>query len=220
MLWGVLFLYLQLEEYSHGQVWYELFGGISPLALPTQLLVLPLLLFLVCLLALFVQQEKQRRRKAGLRRVGFTVAGLGLATTAMFTANEYWLARLLQQPAEGFIHYSYAGLLFDWDRATSSAFALTIIGLCLFGMAAARARAFPNRLLVLFVTVPLSIFAVQVGLGLFVGGYDFYLVLYGGVFVALMLLFGVFWAAAGYHLLRSQPAVEGRARKPAQAGDI
>jgi hypothetical protein len=222
--WGAMFLYLLFLDYAFWFDWPILYTNTLPY-LWTQALVVPILMFLLALFGLFLKQEVEGRRSAGLRRLGFGVAGIGLITMSLFTLNEYWLARLLRQPAGGLIHSPYAGELFDWVRETSSGITLATIGMALFGIAAARTRALPVWLAIWFVVAPLPFFVVPMGLSWFVSGYDYYgydyyVILYGtGVFTGLMLLFGAVWAAAGYHLLRSRTRAQPPGQKPARRRD-
>lgn len=198
--WGVLFLLFQIEELR-----FEYYFS-SPAFWPsTRMLIVPMLLFSLCLVGLYVLQEDRRMRGAGLRRLGFVLASLGLISTMLSTLDEYWLDRLLGTPSYGLIHYSYSGSLFDWDRVASSELMIMGLGLALFGIAAIRAKAWTAWVLVGFVLTSLAIFLVPIGLRFFISGYEMYDLLYGGgVFVGVMLLFGAAWATLGYALLRSR----------------
>jgi hypothetical protein len=213
VLWGVVFFYLQFLQYAFWFDWPILYTSTIPY-IRTQVLVVPILMFMVCLFWLFVQEEKDRHPRPRLRRLGFVLANLGLVFTALTTVDSYWLWRLLGIASPGYIHHLYAGPIADWDKATFTGFVLAGAGMVLCGIAGIRARSSLTLWAVSFIAAPLIYFVVRLGLVFLLGPYERYTVLQdGGVFVHLMLLFGVAWAVAGYHLLRS----EGRVRAT-QAG--
>lgn len=196
--WGGMFLFFQAEELRFEYYFYSLAFWPS-----TRILVVPMLLFSLCLVGLYVLQEDRRMRGAGLRRLGFVLASLGLISTMSSTLDEYWLDRLLGIPSYGIIDYIYSGSLFHWDRVAD--LFLMGFGLALFSIAAIKAKAWPTWVLVAFVLTSLAIFLVPIGLRFFISGYEMYDFLFGGgVFVGVMLLFGASWVTLGYALLRSR----------------
>jgi hypothetical protein len=215
-----MFLYMQFWEYILRFDWITLYFLPYP---DTKLLVLPLVLFLLCLFGIFLQQEVKARPIAGLRRIGFALATLGLIAAILSTLNEYWLDRLLGESRPGFIPH-WSGLLHDWDRATSTGLALTGIGMALFAGASIRARALPVRSVILFIFAPLFILLARTAINVlpdaYDDGYQRHLLLEGGVLAGLMLLFGAAWAIAGYYLVRTQASVQTPDPELTQEGGI
>jgi hypothetical protein len=208
VLWSGIFLYLQFLLPSH---WWDWFFLPEP---ATQFLAVPIILFMLCLSGLFVRQEKHERRSAGLSRVGFVMACLGLIFTAVSTIDAYWFGLFDGARPDGLIDFVYYGPIVDWDEATSGGLVLAGAGMVLSGIAGVRARALPVWSAVWFVGAPSVSFLVHVGFALSVNpsadAFSQGRLLYGsGVFVGLMLLFGIAWAVAGYQLLRSRTSTTG-----------
>jgi MFS family permease len=198
ILWGILFLSLQLDELSLKYAWH-----LGNYRAPRELFVLPIVMFLLCLAGLFIRQENQRLPGMILRRTGFTLASLGLISLISYPLEVYWLAQWLNYPSDGLISFLFSGPVFEWQYRTSSVSVLIGIGLALFGIATIQARVLPTWVATWFVFASLASFLVPTAFGIFFTN-DNELLYSGGVFAGTMLLFGAGWAMVGNALLRGR----------------
>jgi hypothetical protein len=210
ILWAILFVAFQMQYSEPMSSWFAV--SIASWG-DTKLLVVPTLLFLFCLIAVFIDHEKRLVASKWLRRAGFTLTSLGLISLVMFILNPYWLAPWYNDPGLFVILNRFSGgfLLDTWFETVLPSFMLVGIGLALFGLAAIRARALPIWTALWLVVSSLAVLLIPMGLTLLASGGQSYSLLYeSGILLLTLLAFGAGWAILGYALLR------GRTRDPNQ----